>query len=150
MLLTAQPTPSGAFLGQKTLSGNYEATVVVRPRKTEAAAGIAVIGDEKNLVSALYENGKLNVYLLRDGKTTDPFSKAVDASRKLYLQVQVRTGKDLMFRYSTDGRNFLPLNDRPVEGSFLPPWDRALRVGLLAKGSGDAAADFESFTLKNL
>ncbi len=63
--------------------------------------------------------------------------------------MQVKNGKDLTFFYSLDGKNFQQLNVTPVDGSFLPPWDRSLRVGLIAKGDTDQKVSFDNFQLNN-
>jgi hypothetical protein len=39
------------------------------------------------------------------------------------------------------------MNTTPVDGSFLPPWDRAVRAGLIAKGTAGQKAVFERFEM---
>lgn len=63
--------------------------------------------------------------------------------------MKVTNGKDLIFLYSPDGKSYQQLNNIPVDGSFLPPWDRSLRVGLLAKGDVIQQAGFDNFQLIN-
>jgi xylan 1,4-beta-xylosidase len=41
------------------------------------------------------------------------------------------------------------LNKEPLNGTFLPPWDRAVRVGLVAKGVSEQVGVFDSFRLEN-
>ncbi|MDQ3844147.1 MAG: hypothetical protein M3342_09060, partial [Bacteroidota bacterium] len=62
------PVPTGAFLGQKTYSGNYEVSVLVKTKKSDAAAGMGAIGDEKNAVTAFVQDNKITLLQIRDGK----------------------------------------------------------------------------------
>ena len=63
--------------------------------------------------------------------------------------MQVTGGNNYRFSYSADGitwTNPLP-NDGAINGQFLPPWDRGVRVGVLAQGPTSVTAAFERFTL---
>lgn len=42
----------------------------------------------------------------------------------------------------------LPAN-ATADGQFLPPWDRGVRVGVVAQGPASAVATFERFELVN-
>jgi xylan 1,4-beta-xylosidase len=147
--LQAFPEPSGAFIGQKTLSGDYSATAIIDASTTNSAAGLAAIGDQKNTISVLFTKGKISVVELKRGKETELFSRSVDSKKKMYVRMQAKEGKLFTFSYSTDGRNYVVLNDTPVNGTFLPPWDRAVRVGLVSKGSSQQVAVFDLFSLEN-
>jgi beta-xylosidase len=140
-------TPTGAFIGQKTLSPEYTAQVMVSNRHSDAFAGLAAIGDEKNTVSVLSTGDSIKVVQVRDGKETLVKGRAYHKGKKLYLRMVVRNGKDINFFYSNKNDNYLPLNETPVNGAFLPPWDRAIRVGLVSKGSPGQKAAFKDFSL---
>lgn len=147
--LFAIPSPSGAYVGTKTTSGNYTATVKIRPQKTSAASGIGAIGDDNNLVGAYWNNGVVSLVQVKEGKATELATKEVGANKHFYLKLQAANGKDLSFFYSMDGESYLPLNNQPVDGSYLPPWDRSVRVGLLSKGNKGQKASFDRFQLEN-
>lgn len=147
--LAALPTATGAFLGTKTLSGNYTATVELKTKRTNATAGIGAIGDERNTVSVLLENGVLKVISIKDSSATTILEKSIDIKKNLFLQMQVSNGKDISFFYGRNNITFQQLNDNPIDGSFLPPWDRALRIGLLAKGDANQKATFDNFHVEN-
>jgi len=54
----------------------------------------------------------------------------------------------MQFAWSTNGQNWNSLNKgQAVDGSYLPPWDRGVRVGLTAKGPAGSAVAFDRFTL---
>ncbi|OGX89485.1 hypothetical protein [Hymenobacter coccineus] len=71
-------------------------------------------------------------------------------SPPLRLRLQARQNTHFAFAYSTDnGRTWAPMAgaDGPtVDGAYLPPWDRGIRVGVLAQGPA-AVVDFDEFTL---
>ena len=144
--LMAMPSSSGAYIGTKTTSGTYTATAEIKTKRTTATAGIGLIGDDKNTVSALLKDGVLKIIQLKDGKETEVGQGNVNAKKEAYVQMQVSNGKDIVFLYSTDGKRFQPIG-KPVDGSYLPPWDRALRVGLIAKGNANQKATFDNFTM---
>jgi xylan 1,4-beta-xylosidase len=147
--LTALPGASGAMLGHKTLSGNYVATAKLHIKKSEAAGGLAVIGDDNNFIAAIHENGILRLIQMKEGKETEIGRQPLSSVKKLMLRVQVVNGKDLSFLYSESGSGYRALNEKPVDGAYLPPWDRAIRVGLIARGNAGQQAVFDSFTLVN-
>ncbi|HYF29583.1 MAG TPA: family 43 glycosylhydrolase [Chitinophagaceae bacterium] len=148
--LQALPAASGAFLGHKTVKANYFATAKLNLRRSTAAAGVAVIGDENNMVSALYENGVIRITQLKEGKETELGRYSILPRKQLQLRVLVMDGNKIMFLYNkTNGRNYQVLNMQPIDGSYLPPWDRALRVGVVAKGGSGSKAVFSNFSIAN-
>ena len=55
-----------------------------------------------------------------------------------------RGGKYLYFAASTDGREWRNIGPNiDLEGKYLPPWDRGIRVALLVGGSEGASASFD-------
>jgi hypothetical protein len=146
--LGALPVPSGAFLGKKTTAADYNVTVKVNSKRTTAAAGLTLIGDDNNTVRAVLQNGQIQVVQLREGKDSLVLQQPWKAKRKAYLQMQVRNGKDVTFLYSRKRKRFDVLNRTPIDGTYLPPWDRALRAGVVSKGTADQRAFFEDFTIQ--
>lgn len=149
LYLNANEQSAGNFLAQKTITGNYSATVKVHSKKSAALPGIAVVGDEKNLIAALYDNHSIRVIQSKDGKETAISEKEFTPRKKFYLRVVASNANQFFFQYSTNKRMWQSLNDVPVDGSYLPPWDRAVRVGVIAKGNSNSFAVFDQFRLKN-
>jgi beta-xylosidase len=138
---------AGAFLGQKILTGDYTATVEIKKNETSAAAGIGAIGDDKNTLSILYSNDSLKLVKLKEDTATIISLALVNAKKKINLRMQAKGGRYFTFEYSVDGAPYKALNEKPVDAIFLPPWDRAVRVGLIAKGEPDKKVVFESFEM---
>ena len=149
LALSAMPTLSGAFLGTKTKSGHYTATVKLNTKRTTSEAGLGLIGDDQNTLAVFYNGGTLSIRQQKAGIDTVLSQHSIGSSRRLYLQAAVTNGKDVHFLYSTNGRDFKPLNTGALNGSYLPPWDRSIRVGLLSRGDSTQSASFDKFTLIN-
>ena len=148
LLLSSLDSFAMTFLGQKTYSGDYTASVVIDPKQSTAAVGVAAIGDERNAVAAVYNNGMVQVIMLKDGKETilaQDTARIFNKRRLPVLIMEVHNGSKISFKYSQVGQFPMPLNQQPIDGSFLPPWDRAVRAGLVVKGKGVGA--FEAFRL---
>ena len=147
--LSALASPTGAFLGQKTHKADYTVDALVLNAKTTAAAGVAVIGDEKNTISVLLQKNTVTVMQVKNNRDSVIATATIPQKKKTHLRMQVRNGKDITFSYSINGKDFVIINNTPADGAFLPPWDRAIRAGLVAKGGSDTKAVFDSFTLNN-
>ena len=149
LFLPASATASGNFLGRHTTSADYTVTVKLHAQKSTAAAGVAAIGDEKNTLSAIYQNGIVRIVQLRDGKEMEIANKNVSSSKKPFLRMQVRNGKEIRFFFSSNGKRYSELTLNALDGGYLPPWDRAIRAGVLARGAEGTTAVFDKFEMIN-
>lgn len=148
--LQARPGVPGAFLGYKTITTNYFSTAEIQVTASSASGGIGLIGDDNNNISALYENGVIRIMQVKEGKEAELGRYTVKPRKYLVLRVLVENGKDISFFYTTTGgAPFRPLNEKPIDGGYLPPWDRAVRVGLLSKGDAGTKTVFTTFHLVN-
>jgi xylan 1,4-beta-xylosidase len=147
LTLSAKPSNGGAFIGFKTLSSNYQAEIVLLP--STAASGIGLVGDDKNMIRLLVSRSELIVSKIENDKETIVVKQSITASPKIHLRMDVSNGSEASFSYSVDGISFVKMNDNAVDGRALPPWDRAVRVGLISKGETSQKAVIESFVLKN-
>ncbi|WP_276481712.1 glycoside hydrolase family 43 protein [Paraflavitalea pollutisoli] len=146
--LNALSSPSGAYIGQSVLAVNYEATVTVQ-KNSSAQAGLALIGDDKNLVYAAVAGNALRVIQVKKGETLVLAETTLTSASNVTLKATVRNNTELSFAYSIAGAAFTTLNPQPADMTYLPPWDRAVRVGLVSKGDTDQAAFFQHFLLQN-
>jgi xylan 1,4-beta-xylosidase len=148
--LTAANTKPGAYLGMKTLTADYDADVILFAEASSADGGLGLIGDEKNFVAATLKDDRLVLRVVENGKERVVEDKRLPVHKKLHLRAQVRNGKDVSIYYSVEGKKFILLNESPVDGFFLPPWDRAVRVGLISRGETSQKAVFDDFIIKNI
>jgi xylan 1,4-beta-xylosidase len=145
--LYLQAEPNGIFIGQKIAKGNYYALTKVNTKKSTAEAGLGAIGDEKNQVSLFISGNHVKIEVMRDGKKEIVLDKSIKVKKNCYLRMMIRNNKDIIFSYSKNGKLFNILNKPQIDGGFLPPWDRAVRAGLIARGNSGSNAVFESFSL---
>ncbi|HEX8676167.1 MAG TPA: hypothetical protein VF700_03050 [Segetibacter sp.] len=129
------------------MTGNYTSTTTVDTKQTNATAGLAAIGDEKNVLSILFAKNKIKVVALKNGVDSTIAQNSVSAKTKIYLKMQVTEGRYFTYSYSTNGKNYTVLNKKPADGIYLPPWDRGIRAGLISKGNPNQKAVFESLRM---
>ncbi|ADB38655.1 family 43 glycosylhydrolase [Spirosoma linguale] len=147
--INAQPDKFGDYIGHRTTSPNYTAQTTILTEKQEALAGLAIIGDDDNAIGISLQGTQLYVWKLEKGKEQSLGKAQIEAASRVKLLIKVQNGSSLSFSYSTDGTTFKPIGERSIDGSYLPPWDRALRVGLTAKGPNSRVALFDDFTLNS-
>jgi hypothetical protein len=147
--LTASSEKPGTFIGQKIFSDDFQAQVTVFTDQSSSAAGLAIIGDEKNLISATVQSGKIKIVKIENDIEMVIMEKDIDKKPAVHLRVNVRNGKDIHFASSADGKKFNDLNENPLDGFYLPPWDRAIRVALISRGTPNQRAVFDDFILEN-
>jgi xylan 1,4-beta-xylosidase len=135
------------FLAQKSMQPSYKVRVRIDLKATTAEAGLAAIGDEKNLAGISVHGGKVRLWKTHLGKDSVLAVQDVAVRDEIFLEMKVTNGKELSFAYSLGGRSYKTLSRRRLDGSFIPPWDRAMRVGILSRGRSDQKAVFKNFIL---
>lgn len=149
LVLQALPDACGAFVGQKTTAADYTAEVEVDRSGSGAAPGLALVGDEKNAIVALLKGATLQLLQVKDGKTTVLFSSETGSGKKGFLQMQVAEGKSVRFFYGATKETVRAINDKAVDAGYLPPWDRGLRIALVAVGKRKGQAVFDNFKIRD-
>ena len=148
LLLNAGQEP-GNFLAQKTITGDYTASVKLDLQKSTANGGIAIIGDEKNLVALVYRENAFHLLQVKDGNEIELSQKPLSLGKQCYLQIKVKGANNASFYFSTDGKKYFVINSTPIDIKYLPPWDRAVRAGVIAHGANDKQAVFDDFKIEN-
>lgn len=152
----AKDNPSAAVIARPTTSGDYVATAVVDLRGMKGAelAGLSAYGDAENALGVSVDRGGGLVLWRREKNTyTSEAARRGPASLQrrpletIHLRMQARAGHLYRFSASANGRAWLDLGEE-VDGAFLPPWDRGVRVALVAGGTRAAAARFDSLRIE--
>jgi hypothetical protein len=114
-------------------------------------AGLAAVGDPYNALALMAGNGQLQVWHLKSGLQQCLTSVFIEPCNTLTLRLEVWGGQRYRFAYSTDGATWqpLPTENFTVNGTYLPPWDRGVRLALVAQGAEDTSATFHNFILRN-
>lgn len=136
---------SDYVLAQTTTAGDYVATthLDLRNRDVTAFSGLSAYGDADNSVGVgVMSNRAVGVWRMEKGKGGDPVLRQdlMPRGPSVYLRMTVREGHLYRFAVSGDGRSWTDVGEE-VDGSYLPPWDRGVRVALIAT-SGPARFDF--------
>jgi len=148
-VLTLNALPGGAFIGHKTFTADYEAETSIYTAHTNAEAGLALIGDEQNMVGASVFRNVVRVWKIEAGKQTIISEKTIQPAASVQLKVRFNGPKNVTFLCSVDDKKYGTLNSSPVDAYFVPPWDRAVRISLISKGEPSQHATFDRFILKN-
>ena len=149
--LKALPEDIGAVLAQRTLTTDYTATLVLdrRDLDPETRAGLAAIGDKQKAVGIALLNGK--VVLWQDkGKEKKIIAEteAPNYQNIIELKLTTKDGDQMEFSWKNAEGQWESLNEQNlIDAAYLPPWDRAVRVGLTVKGPENSEAVFRSFSL---
>ncbi len=146
--LQASPAIAGAYIGQSILAGNYLAEVTVQ-KKATSQAGLALIGDDKNILYAAIDSNTIRLIQVKKGEAQLLAEEKIKQPSNVNLRAQVKDNTQVTFTYSVNGEQFSVLNKTAADISYLPPWDRAVRVGLVSKGPAETAAYFKDFILVN-
>jgi beta-xylosidase len=146
--LQALPANGGAYIGRSVMARHYDAQVTLQQNST-AEGGLALVGDDKNMVYASVVKNRLRLVQLKKDRETVLAETTVPAAASLVLKVAVTDNTGARFLYSAGGATFKALNAEPVDIAFLPPWDRAVRIALMAKGPATQQAFFKKFIVNN-
>jgi beta-xylosidase len=138
--------PIGAVVARLATTGDYDATVLIDARSLRggAVAGIAAYGDGENALGAATD-GRGNVVLWRRQKNEQKVvSTLADAVKSplVYLRMTADDARRYRFAVSEDGNRWRNVGGE-MDGEYLPPWDRGVRIALTTGGAAGASAKFE-------
>ena len=131
----------GSAFCLRTLMPDYEITTEIKDQKN-IFSGLTLYGDKDNLILFGKENGKLFLKQVKKGEEQTLYQLS-DAGN-IHLKISVSDGCYASFYRSTDRKNWTPLPaaNQQLNVSYLPPWDRAFRPGLIHIGDENTPAEF--------
>ena len=137
---------AGAVLARTTTTGDYVATTLIDTRalRQNELAGLAAYGDGENALGVSVDASRA-VSLWRREKNENKSSTVVaDAltAPLVYVRMTARAGHLYRFAVSSDGRSWTDVGEE-LDGSYLPPWDRGVRVALVVGGAHGAKGRFD-------
>jgi beta-xylosidase len=148
---TAQATdPIGAAFARSTNAGNYTAVTVLDVSGLTAgmAAGLSAFGDTRNALGLYVRSGKVEVWSRENNIHQVLASSDVPttANGKLHLRMTAKDGQKYRFAVSAEGTTWTDVGEE-LSGTYLPPWDRGVRVALTAGGVAGTSARFDSLRI---
>ena len=141
-------TKAGNFLGLVVKNGNYIFSVEAAPKK-DITQNIVVYGDANNAVGYGVTKNKIELWQLKDGVYQTINTQEIPETVTLVtLQLKSNLGRIYEFSWNTKDKNNSSLS-QPVkmEGTWLPRWDRAPRVGINVSGSKPGKGELRSVQL---
>jgi beta-xylosidase len=131
-----------AVLGLRTTAGNYEATALLDRGALAkgATAGLSAFGDRDNALGLAVRDGQVAVWRRQQNKHETLVMAELPPSKTVQLKMTATDGHRFRFAVSEDGREWKTVGSVvDVEGNYLPPWDRGVRIALTAGGPGASA-----------
>ncbi|MDO7849336.1 family 43 glycosylhydrolase [Hymenobacter sp. M29] len=151
--LAAGSSRLGNLVARRTHVATYKAatTLDFANLPVDTYAGIAAVGDPYNALALMAGNGQVQIWHVKSGKQQCLAQLFVEPCDTLTLRLEVWGGQRYRFAYSTDGATWqpLPTESFSLNGTYLPPWDRGVRVALVAQGAEGTAAVFNNFIVRN-
>lgn len=153
LTLNASPDNIGTIVAQRTTSADYTVTTSIDQSYLQKGtmAGLAAVGDTENAVGLALSNGDIVVWQTKSNITTTVAKTKAPADENLIqLKLTARNGDEMQFAWSTDGQQWNTVNGaETIDASYLPPWDRGVRVGLTVKGPSASTASFDWFKIQH-
>jgi beta-xylosidase len=134
----------GAVVARTTTTGDYAATTAIDTSglKPGTLTGLAAYGDDENALGIAVGDSKVTVWRREKGKPQTLATIAAPRAPLIFLRMTATGGDRFRFAMSRDGRSWTEVGE-PLNGDYLPPWDRAVRVALTTGGASGAAAKFD-------
>ena len=151
-----------AIAARPTLAGSYVATTVVDAASVSvgARAGLAAFGNRDNLLAITVEHPtrsgeqrtprslQVTVWRTQKGQPSTLVTDTVETRGPVHLRLEATDRTRFQFAVSTDGQSWKTVTTG-AEGSYLPPWDLAVRAALLVAGP-EASATFGAYRLESV
>ena len=132
---------ASGMVAVKTTTGDYVATTELNVKKlSSATAGLSAFGDRENALGASVRGNELVVWKRQRNKLELLSTNTLPSSASIFLRMTAANGHRFSFSASANGNDWKALRGNvDVEGSYLPPWDRGIRVALAAGGDSGSA-----------
>jgi beta-xylosidase len=126
----------GAVLARSTTVGDYEASTRVNTQgmRPDAMAGLSAYGDHENALGVAVSDNRVMLWRLEKGAMQTVAEMNVPNNGYLFLRMTARGGRLYRFAFSLNNRKWINVGEE-LNGEYLPPWDRGVRVALTAGGA---------------
>jgi xylan 1,4-beta-xylosidase len=123
-----------AVLARSPAVGDYTATTRVDTGSIlpSVTGGLSAYGDNENALGVSTSGDSVTLWRLEKGNYQ--IITQARGGGPLFLRMTARGGNHYRFAFSTDGRAWTNIGAE-LDGSYLPPWDRGVRVALVAGGA---------------
>jgi xylan 1,4-beta-xylosidase len=101
------------------------------------------------MVGAVYYVEAFHLVQVKVGKEIKLSQKPWSSGKQCYLKIKLKRAKETSFYFSTDDKKYFAITSTPIDINYIAPWDRAVRVGLIAQDGNDKLAVFDDFRIEN-
>ncbi|MBD2700410.1 family 43 glycosylhydrolase [Spirosoma sp. BT702] len=139
----------GTFLGLVLHKGTFTFSVDFTNTQSDLLQSICVYGDANNATGLGVRKNSLELWQVKEGvKNVLKTQSLPENVSNVTLQLNSRTGKLLDFGWLDKGGKFNPIIETSIEGSQLPRWDRAPRLGITVSGPQGKTGHIRSVQLE--
>jgi beta-xylosidase len=135
----------GSVVAVQTTTADYAATALVDTRGLKAGTqtGLFAFGDLDNALGITLGDGKVTLHREQRNKTETLGSIDAPALPKIYLRMEAKDGH--LFHFAVwNGTDWKSVGEKSdLEGGYLPPWDRGVRVAVTIGGTKNAATKID-------
>ena len=130
-----KPGPLGAVLARSCTSGDYVATAIVDTAalKAGASASLSAFGDPANALGLAIADNRPILWRVQKGQRQELARGDSLRSGATHLRMTATNGHRFQFAVSHDGKEWMSIGES-VDGDYLPPWDRSIRIALICNG----------------
>ena len=145
LTLEAGSEPAAAVQSITVPSFVAETSVDPKTLTHGALAGLVIFGDRANHLALATDGRKIQVWSEQKGQRFKVAEADALPGKPIRLRVACIDGNRFRFALeAADGRWREIAGE--TDGSFLPPWDRGVRTGLIVSGVSGAAGSFGTFS----
>ncbi|WP_234736603.1 glycoside hydrolase family 43 protein [Tellurirhabdus bombi] len=138
---------TGSFLGLVIKNGTYTFSAEVVPQNS--LQSICLYGDAKNALGLGVRQGALELWEVKEGVRkvlkTQPIP---ENNTPVTVYLRSRSGQFYEFSWSSKGTKPALLTEKPLDGAFLPRWDRAPRIGLSVSGDKNTSGSVRAIKMQ--
>ncbi|MBC3785301.1 glycoside hydrolase family 43 protein [Spirosoma utsteinense] len=146
-LVNASSSQAGTFLGLVVKKGTYTMSADIVPQ-ADLLQSLCVYGDAQNQLGIGIRQGSLELWQIKAGTRRVLKTQPVpDDTPSITLQIRSQRGQYYEFGWRTKEGKYSQITDAPLDGSFLPRWDRAPRSGIGLSGKDQASSLIRTMTI---
>ena len=125
-----------AVLARSTTVGDYVATTRINTKRMQprSTGGLSAYGDHENALGLAVVDNRVTLWRLEKGTVQTLTEVNAPNAGYLFLRMTARDGHLYRFAFSRDNRTWTNVGE-DLDGAYLPPWDRGVRVALTAGGA---------------
>jgi xylan 1,4-beta-xylosidase len=147
-LVNQRSNQSGTFLGLVVKKGTYTLSADIVPQ-ADLLQSLCLYGDAQHQLGIGIQPGLVEFWQIKAGARSVLKTQPIAAGSPLVtLEVRSREGQFYEFGWRTQAGTYTPITDAPVDGSFLPRWDRAPRLGIGLRGKNQANSQIRALTVQ--